>query len=161
MISIIAAVADNGVIGKDNQLIWHISEDLKFFKHRTSGHAVIMGRKTFESIGKALPNRRNIVISRSPQQATIPGVEWAESFEKALEMTSQEEAFVIGGGEIYRLALPYADRLILTEVHHNFEGDTLFPPWDKSCWQEIFREDHPCGQNFEHAFSFIEYQRQR
>lgn len=158
MLTIIAAVADNGVIGNGNSLIWHISEDLRFFKKTTSGHAVIMGRKTYESIGRPLPNRRNIVVSRSAR-TPVEGIEWAASLEDAYQMTRNEEAFVIGGGEIYRQAIDLAERLILTEVHFPFEGDCYFPALDKNRWKEVSREDFARGEKFEHPFSFTVYHR--
>lgn len=158
MFTIIAAVAENGVIGNGNSLIWHISEDLRFFKKTTSGHAIIMGRKTYESIGKPLPNRRNIVVSRS-KQFPIPGIEWVESLQQAYEITRNEEAFVIGGGEIYRQAIDLADRLILTEVHYPYTGDCYFPALKQNQWKEVTREDFKRGETFEHPFSFTVYQR--
>lgn len=158
MLTIIAAVADNGIIGEGNRLIWHISEDLRFFKRATSGHTVIMGRKTFESIGKALPNRRNIVVSRSPQ-THWEGTEQASSLEEAYRMTRQEDAFVIGGGEIYKQAIELADRLMITEVHHPYPGDCYFPVIDQKIWKEVSREDFPRGEKFEYPFSFTVYER--
>jgi dihydrofolate reductase len=157
-ISIIVAVAQNSAIGKGNQLLWHISEDLKYFKRITSGHTVIMGRKTFESIGKPLPNRRNIVVSRTlpPQDAPVV----VSSLDAALALcAADEEAFVIGGGSIYREALPLAHRLYITEVHAAYEADTFFPAIDKNEWHEISRQDFPHGEQFSHPFSLVVYER--
>lgn len=139
-ISIIVAIAENGVIGGGNELLWHIPDDLKRFKRITSGHSVIMGRKTYESIGKPLPNRRNIVISRNPSFA-VAGAEVACSIANALEMTkSENEVFIIGGGEIYRQALPMATKLYITRVHDKYEGDTFFPDIDINEWQLVSSE---------------------
>ena len=156
-LSIIVAVSENNAIGKDNNLLWHISEDLKHFKEITSGHSVLMGRKTFESLGKKLPNRRNIVITRNPDY-TAEGCEMASSLEDAVRLCAgEEEVFVIGGGEIYRQAMDMASKLYLTVVHKVYEADTFFPVIDSSCWKEISREDFSHGDKFEYPYSFIEY----
>jgi dihydrofolate reductase len=158
MLSIIVAIAKNNAIGKDNQLLWHISEDLKYFRQVTSGHTVIMGRKTFESIGKPLPNRKNIVVSRTlpPQD----GITVVSSIAEALQHTANEpEVFVIGGGTIYRETFPLAQKLYITQVHENYEGDTFFPAIDPAEWQETARTDFPRGAQFPHAFSFLVYVR--
>ncbi|MDR2358767.1 MAG: dihydrofolate reductase [Prevotellaceae bacterium] len=157
-LSIIVAVARNRAIGKNNRLLWHISEDLRYFKQITSGHTVIMGRKTFESIGKPLPNRTNIVISR-----TLPAenhINVAPDLNAALSQCRNDtEVFIIGGGSVYREALPLAHRLYLTEVHADYEGDTFFPEIDRHCWEEISRQDFPNGAAFPHPFSFVVYRR--
>jgi dihydrofolate reductase len=158
MLSIIVAIAKNNAIGKDNQLLWHISEDLKYFRQVTSGHTVIMGRKTFESIGKPLPNRKNIVVSRTlaPQE----GVTVAASVADALQLTANEtEVFVIGGGAIYRETFPLAQKLYVTQVHEDYEGDTFFPTINAAEWQEVARTDFARGAQFPHAFSFLVYAR--
>lgn len=152
MVSIIVAVGNKGVIGLKNQLLWHISADLKRFKAITTGHAIIMGRKTFESIGKPLPNRQNIVISHNP--INFLGVLHASSLEEALKMTQDKEVFVIGGGEIYRQALPLANRIYLTRVWQDYNADTFFPEIGMEQWSEISREDFPAGGD-NPAFSFI------
>lgn len=139
-ISIIVAIAENGVIGGGNKLLWNIPDDLKRFKRVTSGHSVIMGRKTFESIGKPLPNRRNIVITRNPE-FRAEGIEVADSLNVALGLTKTEgEVFVIGGGEIYRQALPMAKKLYITRVHAKYEGDTYFPEIPTQHWQLVYSE---------------------
>jgi len=143
---IIAALAQNGTIGDAGKIPWHISDDLKRFKRLTLGHPIIMGRKTFESIGKPLPGRRNIILSRHP------GPDHFSSLEVALKSCGDETVFIIGGAEIYRLALPLADTLLLTHVHRQVAGDTRFPDYDHSQWREISREDTP-------EYSFVEYQR--
>jgi dihydrofolate reductase len=158
VLSIIVAVAQNRAIGKENQLLWHISEDLRYFKQITSGHTVIMGRKTFESIGKPLPNRTNIVISRTLTPANNLSV--AKNLNAAIAQCQNEtEVFIIGGGSIYREALPLAHRLYLTEVHADYEGDTFFPEIDRTQWKEISRQDFPHGATFPHPFSFVVYER--
>ncbi|MDO9680880.1 MAG: dihydrofolate reductase [Bacteroidales bacterium] len=176
-ISVIVAVAENGAIGRDNQLLWHITEDLKYFKHTTQGCPVIMGHKTWLSIGRPLPGRRNIVLSRSlvkSQEAIhenshadyrhiIPGAELYSSLEEALsniQNFDSGEVFIIGGGEVYRQALPLADKLYLTKVHITVnDADTFFPEIDISQWHETFRETHNRGERFEHPFEFIVYER--
>ena len=138
---LIVAVSRNGVIGRDNQLPWHLPEDLKFFKTVTMGKPILMGRKTFESIGRPLPGRTNIVITRDPDWHS-PGVEVAGSLEAALQLgekacsaVGEEEVMVIGGEQIYRLSLPLADRLYLTQVDAEIEGDAYFPAFDFDDWQ--------------------------
>src|SRR5690606_5122657 len=141
-LSIIVAVSANNAIGKNNQLLWHLPADLKHFKNITSGHTIIMGRKTYESIGKPLPHRRNIVITRQPQ-LQLAGVEIVHSLDEALALCQNEaEVFVIGGAEIYRQALPLCQRIYLTRVHKHFDGDAFFPELDYETWQEIEKEDH-------------------
>ena len=140
-ISIIAAVgANNRAIGKTGALLWRISDDLKRFKALTTGHTVIMGRKTFDSIGKALPNRTNIVITRNPD-FKAEGVIIAKSLEDAIQKSIGGEVFIIGGGEIYKQALPLADKLYLTLVESDVEGDVFFPDWSKDFTKEVFREE--------------------
>lgn len=140
--SIIVAISKNNAIGKDNELLWNIPEDLKHFKDTTSGHTIIMGRKTFESIGRALPNRRNIIITRD-ESYSKDGVEIVNSLIKALDACKYEdEVFVIGGGEIYRQALPFADKLYVTHVEKEYEADTFFPEIQKDEWVEISNEEH-------------------
>ena len=167
IISLIAAVAENGIIGGGNTLLWNIPEDLKHFKEKTSGHTIIMGRKTFESIGKPLPNRSNIVITRDPDYSH-DGIHTVNSFEEALQFASLEqgkafeqnqeevEVFVIGGGEIYRQALEKAHKLYITEVHRVFNGDVQFPNIDKNIWSEVSREDHLEARI---PYSFVEYKK--
>jgi dihydrofolate reductase len=139
-VTLVAALGRNGVIGLDNRMPWHISEDLKRFKGLTMGHPVVMGRKTFESIGKPLPGRKNIVITRS-RGFGAPGCTVVHSMEEALEATDgAAEVFVIGGAEIYGLALPLADRLELTEVDVAIDGDAYFPEFERSAWREVARE---------------------
>lgn len=156
-LNLIAAVARNGAIGKDNALLWRLPEDLKFFKRTTLGCPVIMGRKTFESIGRPLPGRRNIVVTRNATWQH-DGVEVAGSLNAAIALVKDEaQVFVIGGGELYTQALPRADQLILTEVDANFEGDTFFPAWDRAAFTEVSRETHQADAGW--AYHFVFYQR--
>ena len=160
MVSIIVAVAENGVIGDKNTLLWHISEDLKHFKAVTTGHPVIMGRKTYESLGRPLPNRTNVVITR--QQVEIPGCRVVHSLGEAVALfPADEEVFVIGGAQIYGEALPAADRFYLTRVHRAYEGDTRFPEWDAAEWRLVGSESFPCGERYEYPFTFETYERKR
>ena len=156
-VSIIVAVADNGVIGRGNDLPWHLSADLKRFKSLTMGHHLLMGRRTFESIGTTLPGRQTVVISRG-QPALPPGVLLAHSLDEAVEVArsnGDDEAFVAGGAQIYAQALPVADRIFLTRVHARPEGDILFPAREESRWREVSREDHPADERNDHDYSFI------
>jgi dihydrofolate reductase len=141
-ISIIVAIAENNAIGKDNQLLWHISDDLKRFKALTTGHTVVMGKKTYESLPvRPLPNRRNVVITDIPGEV-IEGCVMAYSIEDALEKCDDDkENFIIGGGSVYRQFLKYADKFYLTRVHRSFEADTFFPEIDFRGWK-IVEEQH-------------------
>ncbi len=161
MISIIVAVAQGGVIGRDNDLIWHISEDLRRFKAITTGHPVVMGHKTYESLGRPLPNRTNVVITRQGDY-TAEGCTVVGSLAEAIELfPTQEEVFIIGGGEIYAQAMPLADRFYLTEVDAPYEGDTHFPSWDPSQWRLLSEERHERGEKFPHPYTFLNYERIR
>lgn len=156
MITIIAAVAKNRAIGYENKLIYWLPNDLKRFKALTTGHTIVMGRNTFLSLPKgALPNRRNIVLSRSTKE--LPGCDVYTSFEEALShCTPDEDIYIIGGASVYRQALKMADRLCLTEVNDTPEkADTFFPPYDD--WKEERREDHPIDERHEYEYSFVDY----
>ena len=159
-ISIIVAIAENHAIGRDNRLLWHLSEDLKRFKKLTTGHTLIMGRNTFLSLPNgALPDRRHIVISDVPDEQ-FPGCEMAGSVEAAIELAgAEEECFVIGGGMVYAQFLPVAGRLYLTRVHHAFEADTFFPEIDFSQWRAVSSESVPAGEKNEYAHTYTEYVR--
>lgn len=160
MISIIAAVAQNGVIGDKNSLLWHISEDMRFFKRTTSGHPVIMGRKTFESLGRPLPNRTNVVISRTQQ--TIEGCTVVGSLEEAVALfPKEEEVFIIGGAQIYALALSVADKMYLTRIYCDYQGDTSFPEWEPKQWELTSKESFENGEKYPHPFAFEIYERKR
>ena len=156
-LALIAAIAANGVIGSDNALPWRLPEDLKRFKALTLGHPVIMGRKTYESIGRPLPGRRNIVVTRNADWRT-EGCETAASLEAALAACGgAEEVFVIGGAQLYAAALPLARRLYLTEIRADFPGDARFPAFDRDAWRETSRERH--RQDGGIAFDFAVYDR--
>lgn len=158
-ISMIAAVAENNVIGKDNSLPWHLPTDLKYYKQTTLGHHIIMGRKNFEAIGRPLPKRTNIIITRK-ENYTAEGCIVVNSLREALQaVQNDEEPFIIGGGEIYKMALPYADRLYITRIHETFDGDVFFPDFDKQQWILKSREDHKADKKNPHDFSFLIYER--
>jgi len=155
MISIIVAVAENDVIGKDNDLIWHLPRDMKHFKETTTGHFIIMGRKTFESNGRALPNRTNVIITRD-KDFNAEGCVVVHSLEDALKVAKDDpEAFIIGGGVIYKMALPIVDRIYLTKIHHTFEGDTFFPELDMNEWDEVSCQDFEPDEKNKYPFSII------
>lgn len=160
MITTIAAKAENNIIGNNNELIWHLPNDLKRFKQLTSGHPVIMGRKTFESIGKPLPNRTNIVITRNHDWFS-EGIVIVNSLEEAIEKAKEtdHDVFIIGGGNIYNQALWMSDTLEITEVHHEFDGDTHFPEIDSNEWKEVYRERFPKDEKHSFEYSFIRYER--
>jgi dihydrofolate reductase len=154
-ITLIAALAANGVIGRDNALPWHIPADLRRFKALTMGKPVIMGRRTFESIGRPLPGRLNIVMSRSmPRGERVTVVPDMDAALAEARTTGADEAMVIGGGEVFRLFMPLADRLELTEIHLEAEGDVTFPEADPAWWRETGREDHP-AEGDAPAYSFV------
>lgn len=156
-ISIIAAVARNGVIGRDNAMPWHLPDDLKRFRALTTGHPIIMGRRTHESLGRPLPERRNIVISRDPA-FVAPGCEAMPALDAALAACAgASEVFIIGGAQLYAAALPLADRLQLTEIEADFEGDTRFPPFDRRQWCETARERGRAEADF--GYDFVTYER--
>ena len=155
---IIAAVSENGVIGRDGQLPWHLSADLKRFRKLTVNHTLIMGRKTYESIGRPLPQRRNIVLSHR-EDFRPDGVQMVHSFEEALATAGADICFVIGGAMLYRLALPRADRLHLTRVHATFQGDVCFPDFDSNEWQLTEDDHHKADEQHPYAYSFQRYDR--
>lgn len=160
-ITLIVAAGENDAIGKDNQLIWHLSDDLKRFKELTNGHHIIMGRKTFESFPKPLPNRTHIVISRQDNYQVPSGVILVNNLEDAFDAAkADKQPFVIGGGEIYKQAMPYADKIELTRIHEDFEADTFFPKIDTTIWKESQNRYHAKDEKHQHAFSFITYIRQ-
>jgi dihydrofolate reductase len=157
-VSIVVAISENHAIGKDNKLLWYLPNDLKHFKEITSGHTVIMGRKTYESVGKPLPNRRNIIITR--QNMDISGCEVVGSIEAALALCADEaEVFIVGGAEIYRQSLHLTNRIYLTIVHKNFEGDTYFPEIEANMWKETAREDYEPDLKNVLPYSFITFER--
>jgi dihydrofolate reductase len=159
MVSIIVAIAQNGTIGDKNALLWHIKEDMRFFRTTTSGHPVIMGRKTFESLGsKPLPKRTNIVITRADRE--FEGALTAHSLKEAIRMAGEdEEIFIMGGAQIYREALSVADRMYITRVERDYEGDTSFPEIDFSQWKLVDVVRHERGEEYESPFEFRTYDR--
>ena len=159
--SIIVARADNNVIGKDNKLVWHMPNDLKHFKNTTMGHYIIMGRKTFESQKKPLPGRTSIIITRN-KNYEAEGCYVVHSLEDAYKIgreNKQKEVFVLGGAEIYTIALDSVDKIILTEIKAEFEGDAFFPEIDPEKWKEVKREDFAADEKNPHPYSFVEYEK--
>lgn len=156
-ISLIAALSKNGVIGLDGKLPWNIPEDLKRFRSLTLNHSIIMGRKTYASIGRVLPQRKNIIISRNPD-LQIAGAHVCSSFEAALKLSEGDEVFVIGGAEIYRLTLPRADRLNLTYIDAEVKGDAFFPEFSELGFKETFRESHGATASAP-SFHFVNLER--
>lgn len=157
-LTIIVAAGENNAIGKDNTLIWHLSDDLKRFKSLTNGHHIIMGRKTFESFPKPLPNRTHIVITRQVNYKVPEGVIVVNSLEEAIKIAQNDtQAFVIGGGEIYKQSIALADKIELTRVHENFKADTFFPQIDTAIWKETNKSFHHKDDNHKHDFSFVTY----
>lgn len=153
-VSIVVAIAENNAIGKNNELLWHLPTDLKHFKQLTSGHTIVMGRKTFDSIGKPLPNRRNIVITRS-NTLEIPGAEVVHTIEQALALcTAEKEVFIVGGAEIYKQAMDKTDKIYLTTVHARYEGDAYFPEIDQKKWEEVDNEPHQPDEKNKLAYTF-------
>ncbi len=161
-IILLVAKAKNQVIGKDNQLVWKLSADLKRFKNLTTGHYLLMGRKTFESLGRPLPNRTHLIITRNAEFEAPEGHYAFHSVEEALIFCTKrqlEKLFVIGGGEIYKEALPLCDVLEITEVEANPEGDTFFPELDFSIWKEKEREDFSADETNEYPYAFVTYEK--
>lgn len=159
MITLIAAVAENNALGKDNQLLWHLPDDFQRFKSVTTGHHIIMGRKTFESFPKPLPNRVHIIITRQNYYAP-EGCIVVDSLEKAIAVCPKnEETFIIGGGEIYKQSIAIADKLDITKVHHIFEADTFFPEIDLNEWDLTYSELHHKDEKHLYSFSFLTYMR--
>jgi len=160
-LELIAAVAANGVIGRDGQLPWHLPDDLRRFKSLTMGHPIIMGRRTFESIGRALPGRQSIVVSTTLANPPADGVELAESFDRAIDLAARYEqpSFVIGGAALYAAALPRVDVLHLTELNDPIEGDTRFPSFDRNEWYLTEEVRHEPDDRHALSFRFCKYER--
>jgi dihydrofolate reductase len=163
-ISMVAAVAANGVIGRDNDLPWHLPDDMKFFMNTTRGHHVILGRKNYESLPakyKPLPHRHNIVVTRQLNY-DAPGCLIVNTVELALQYAlahHEPEAMVIGGSEIYKACLPYAERLFITQIKADIQGDVYFPEYDRSEWIEVSRKHHPADDRHAYAFDFVTLER--
>ncbi len=161
MLSIIVAKAKNNIIGKDNKMIWHLPEDLKHFKNLTTGHTIIMGRKTFESLGKPLPNRKHIIFSQNPDfKVKDENVEVVHSLLQIQDLIEgKEEAFVIGGAMIYNFLMPYVKKMYVTEIEKDFEGDAFFPRIDTNIWKETSREKGIKDENNKLDYYFVTYER--
>lgn len=158
MVKLIVATDNKGGIGKDNQLLWHLPNDLKRFKFITNNLVVIMGRKTFESIGRVLPNRTNVVITRN-KDLVFDGCVMCSSLEEAMERYAAEDVFIIGGGEIYKQALPFADKVYLTKVDTELEADTFFPELNEKEWELVLLERHLKDDKHPYNYTFIDYQK--
>ena len=161
MLSIIVAKAKNNTIGKDNQLLWHLSDDLKRFKKLTTGHTIIMGRKTFDSLGRVLPNRKHIVFTQNPDfKVNDENVEVVHSMLQIQEyIENEEEAFVIGGAVIYNLLMPYAKKMYITEIDKEFDGDVFFPRIDEEKWKEVSREKGPEDGKNDFVYAYVTYEK--
>lgn len=162
MIILIAAIAKNNALGKNNDLIWHLPADLRRFKEITSGHHILMGRNTFESIGKPLPNRTTVIITRNHNYFK-DGCLIAKSIEEAIELAKNDDKiFIIGGAQIYKQVLEkgLADRLDITLVHQNFEADVFFPKIDEKIWKEVNREDFKADEKNQYDYSFVSFEKQ-
>lgn len=158
-IALVVAVADNGVIGRDQQLPWHLPDDLRHFKAVTMGKPLLMGRRTLESIGRALPGRRNLVLTRGPAPA-VAGTEAVATLDAAIERCgTAAELCVIGGAEVFALALPLATRVYQTQVHATVPGDVFFPPLDFNQWRCVERQEHPADPRHAYAMSFLTLER--
>jgi dihydrofolate reductase len=161
MLTIIAAIGEKNALGKNNQLIWHLPADLKRFKKVTTGHHVIMGRKTFESLGKPLPNRTTIIVTRD-KNYKADGCLVTNSLSEAIKAAvSDKNPYILGGAEIYRQSMELADVLDLTFVHHAFDADVFFPEIDKRIWKETFREDFNQDEKNKYDFSFVKLERKK
>ena len=160
-LELVAAIAANGVIGRNGQLAWHLPDDLRHFKQLTLGHPILMGRRTYESIGRPLPGRRTIVISTSLRERPHPEIEVAPSLEKALSLIADTTgpAFIIGGAVLYAAALPLVRVMHLTEVDEPVEGDVMFPEFDRSQWRRVSAVPHPCDDRHAISFTFSRYER--
>ena len=161
MLSIIVAKAKNNIIGKDNKLIWHLPEDLKHFKELTTGHSIIMGRKTFESLGRVLPNRKHIIFSQNPDfKVYNENVEVVHSLLQIQDLIEgEEEAFVIGGAMIYNFLMPYVKKMYITEIDEEFDGDTFFPKINTEIWKETSREKGIKNEKNNLDYEFVTYER--
>ena len=161
MLSIIVAVAKNNVIGKNNQLIWHLPEDLKRFKKLTTGHTIIMGRRTFESLGRVLPNRKHVILCNDQElkidDENVEVLEDISMLDKYKD--SDEENFIIGGATIYRLLMPMADKMYITHINEEFEGDVYFPQIDEKVWKKVSEEPGPDDGVNSFEYKYVIYER--
>lgn len=158
MLTLIAAASENNALGKDNDLVWHLPDDFKRFKALTSGHYIIMGRKTFESFPKPLPNRTHVIITRQSDYEVPEGCIVVNTLSKAIEVCPEnEEVFIIGGGQIYKQSIEIADKIELTRVHTTVEADTFFPEIDEDIWEVIQSEYHPKDEKHEYDFTYLTF----
>jgi dihydrofolate reductase len=161
IVSQVVAISENNAIGKDNKLIWHLPADLKHYKNKTMGHHMIMGRKTWESIGRLLPGRQTVIITRD-KDYKVEGAYVVHSLQEALEVAKKNndtEACIVGGAEIFRQAMDLTDKIYLTVVHETFEADTFYPPLDPAKWKLTQKEDHQPDEKNKYSYSFCEYER--
>jgi len=161
IVSMIVARSSNGVIGADNDLVWRMPADMKFFRQTTVGHFIIMGRKTLEATMKPLPGRTSIVLTRN-KDFVAEGCLVFQELEQALDLARQhrqQEVFILGGAQIYQLAMPLAQRLYITEIKEHFEGDAYFPEPDTNVWQEVWREEHQADEKNPHDYAFTHWER--
>ena len=158
-VTLIAAAGENNELGKDKDLVWHLPDDFKRFKQLTTGHYIIMGRKTFETFPNLLPNRTHVIITRKENYAPKDTIV-VHSLEEALEVAKEDpQPFVIGGGEIYKLSMEKADAIELTRVHGSFDADTYFPEIDENKWTLVAKEEHPADERHKYAFTYLTYER--
>ncbi len=158
----IAAAAENNALGKDNDLVWHLPDDFKRFKKLTTGHPIIMGRKTYESFPSPLPNRKHIIITRQENYKACEKCVVVKSLEEALEIAKEDEQpFIIGGGEIYKQALPFTDKIELTRVHGSFEADAFFPELNLANWELTAEEFHAKDEKHNYAFTYLTYMKKK
>lgn len=159
MLTLIAAAGENNALGKDNDLVWHLPDDFRRFKKLTSGHNIIMGRKTFDSFPQPLPNRTHVVVTRKENWKKA-GIVVVHSLERAIELTADDpQPFIIGGGEIYKQSMDVADRIELTRVHGTFEADTFFPEINEKEWELTAEEFHDKDEKHKYAFTYLTYDR--
>ena len=158
-VTLIAAAGENNELGKDQDLVWHLPDDFKRFKQLTTGHYIIMGRKTFDTFPQLLPNRTHVIITRK-ENYNPEGTIVVDSLDKALEAAKDDpQPYVIGGGEIYKLALDKADAIELTRVHGTFDADTYFPDFNEENWELVEKEEHPADERHKYAFTYLTYER--
>lgn len=158
MLTLIAAASENNALGKDNDLVWHLPDDFKRFKTLTSGHYIVMGRKTFESFPKPLPNRTHIIITRQKDYEVPEGCLVVNSLPKAIELCPEnEEIFIIGGGQIYKQSIDIADKIELTRVHTTVEADAFFPEIDETIWEVVQSEYHPKDEKHQYDFTYLTF----
>ena len=160
MITIIAAAGENNSLGKDNDLVWHLPDDFKRFKELTSGNHILMGRKTFETFPKPLPNRKHLIITRQDNYSVPENCFVFDTIQSAIDFTDNQDIWIIGGGEIYQQSMDIADRIELTRVHSDFEADTFFPEIGEE-WELVSEENHPTDERHKYDFTYLTYDRRK